>query len=118
MKCISKLSKFSVSLIILSLACCARAGITIGDLQCEHQRDPLGIDTRMPCLSWILESNQRNQAQTAYEVLASSSPEKLAAGQYDEWDSGKVLSGESINIDYGGKPLVSGQRIWWKARVW
>ena len=109
-----------IFLIILSLASCAslRAGVTIGDLRCEHQRNPLGIDTRQPCLSWILESNQRNQAQTAYEVLASSSPDNLAAGHFDEWDSGKVLSSDSINIAYGGKPLASGQRIWWKVRVW
>jgi alpha-L-rhamnosidase len=118
MKFISKSLKLSVSLVILGLACCARASITIDDLQCEYQKDPLGIDTRVPCLSWILESNQRNQSQTAYEVFASSSHEKLAAGQYDEWDSGKVPSSKSINIVYAGKLLVSGQRIWWKVRVW
>ncbi|HEY1786962.1 MAG TPA: family 78 glycoside hydrolase catalytic domain [Verrucomicrobiae bacterium] len=120
MTLISKRLKLLVFIIILSIACSATlmAGVTIDDLRCEYQKDPLGIDTRAPRLSWILESNQRDQAQTACEVLASSSPEKLAAGQFDEWDSGKVFSAESINIVYAGKALGSGQRIWWKVRVW
>lgn len=109
-----------ILLIILSLGCCAslRASVTIDDLRCEHQTNPLGIDTHVPCLSWILESNQRNETQTAYEVMASSSPDKLAKGDFDELDSGKVLSDESINIAYAGKPLTTGQRVWWKVRVW
>ena len=119
-----------IFLIILSLACSANlsagpvgqssrsAIFTIDDLRCEYQNNPLGIDTCAPRLSWILESKQRNQAQSAYEVLASSNPDKLAKGDFDEWDSGKILSSESIDIVYAGKPLTAGQRIWWKVRVW
>ena len=120
MKFISKCLTRSVVLIVFGLAGCARlrAGVTVDDLRCEYQTNPMGIDTIAPRLSWILESSRRNQAQTAYEVLASSSPDQLAAGRFDEWDSGKILSSESINIVYAGKPLASGQRIWWKVRVW
>lgn len=94
------------------------ADLTVDDLRCEYQKDPLGIDTPAPRLSWILESNQRGQAQTACQIMASSSPEKLARNDADEWDSGQVSSCESINITYAGKSLASGQRIWWKVRVW
>ncbi len=34
------------------------------------------------------------------------------------WDSGRVVSGETTWIEYGGKNLVSGQRVYWKVRVW
>lgn len=120
MKLFSKWLRHSLFLIALGLPCCMRlsASVAINDLQCEHQTNPLGIDIPAPRLSWILESKQRGQAQTAYEILASSSPDKLAVGKADEWDSGKVLSSESINIVYGGKPLASGQHTWWKVRVW
>jgi alpha-L-rhamnosidase len=120
MKFISNRLRDSALLLAFGLACCTRlrAGVAIDDLQCEHQKAPLGIETLVPRLSWILESNQRNQVQTAYEILASSSADNLAAGHFDEWDSGKISSSESINIAYAGKPLASGQRIWWKVRVW
>ena len=39
------------------------------NLRCEYQVNPLGIDEPRPRLSWILESPQRRQVQTAYQVL-------------------------------------------------
>ncbi len=56
--------------------------------------------------------------QTAYQVLAATSAEKLAAGQGDLWDSGRIASEETAWIAYGGTPLRSFQRVWWKTRVW
>ena len=34
------------------------------------------------------------------------------------WDSGKIESDLCIHIPYGGPELVSGQRVYWKVRVW
>ena len=36
----------------------------------------------------------------------------------DLWDSGKLTGDATTGIFYGGKPLVSHQRVWWKVRVW
>ena len=36
----------------------------------------------------------------------------------DLWDSGRVASTDSTWIRYGGKTLASGQRVYWKVRVW
>ena len=82
------------------------------------RENPLGIDTTQPRLSWVLESNQRGEMQTAYRVIASSSASKLARDDADLWDSGKVDSNQSINVVYAGRPLKSGERVWWKVRVW
>ena len=38
--------------------------------------------------------------------------------QGDLWDSGKVNADRSIQVPYGGKPLSSGELVWWKVRVW
>ncbi len=110
----------TISFLLIILLPCAKlnASITIENLRCEYQTNPLGIDTSAPRLSWILESRQRGQAQTAYEILASSSPDNLAPGKADDWDSGKVSSSESLNIVYAGRPLATGQRVWWKVRIW
>ena len=36
----------------------------------------------------------------------------------DLWDSGRVVSGQTTWVEYGGKPLRSGQRVYWKVRAW
>ena len=67
---------------------------------------------------WTLESPQRGQSQSAYQVLAASTPERLAKNQGDLWDSGQVSSHDSIQIPYGGRDLKSSQAVYWKVRVW
>lgn len=84
----------------------------------EYAENPLGIDVKKPRLSWELDSNDRGQKQTAYEVMVSSSLDKLNDGIGDIWETGKISSDQSINIEYGGKQLQSKQRYYWKVRVW
>ena len=99
------------------------AGIVSGPigvtrLRTEYRVNPLGIDVKQPRLEWWLASDQRAQKQTAYQVLVASSEAKLAAGQGDLWDSGKVASDRSIQVVYQGSPLGSRTRAFWKVRVW
>jgi alpha-L-rhamnosidase len=107
-----------VSALILSAGVKARAAVVLQDLRCEYRTNPLGVNTAHPRLSWVLESDHRGEAQSAYQVFASSSPGRLARGDTDLWDSGKVASGESVHVVYAGQLLRSGQRVWWKVRVW
>ncbi|MFC1724677.1 family 78 glycoside hydrolase catalytic domain [candidate division KSB1 bacterium] len=88
------------------------------NLRCEYLVNPLSIDETHPRLSWILMSDELNQVQTAYQILAASSPENLEKDKGDLWDTGEVESDRSNQIVYEGKPLKSGQRCYWKARVW
>ena len=96
----------------------ARAEVTPQDLTCEYRTEPLGIDVEKPRLGWTLRSDERGQRQTAYQVLVAGSPKLLEGDVADLWDSGKVISSESIGVTYAGKPLGSGQRVWWKVRAW
>jgi len=88
------------------------------DLRCEYRRDPLGIDSPRPRLSWTLASDGRAEVQSAYRILVARSPRLLDADRGDLWDSGKVRSAESLGIAYAGQPLRSGLRCYWKVRVW
>ncbi len=88
------------------------------ELSCEYAHNPLGIDTPAPRFSWILESNQRGQMQSAYRILVAGSVEKLDQNVGDKWDSGKVVFDDSVNIVYEGKPLSSAEKCYWKVRVW
>ncbi|MCX6997428.1 MAG: family 78 glycoside hydrolase catalytic domain [Kiritimatiellaeota bacterium] len=104
--------------------------VEVRDLRCEYLADPLGIDVAKPRLNWVIEDGgQRSEVrdqksavrglkQMAYQVLVASTPELLAKDQGDLWDSSKVASDQSIQVEYDGKPLVSRQQCFWKVRVW
>jgi alpha-L-rhamnosidase len=96
----------------------AAGSVRPADLRCEYVPNPLGLDVAEPRLFWKLQSSGRDQLQTAYRILAASSQNGLARDQGDLWDSGKVASGETIQIAYAGRPLQSSQRVFWKVRVW
>jgi len=85
-------------------------------LRCEYLVDPLGIDEARPRLSWLLESTEpgrRDEVQTAYHVIVGSEPHTN-----DVWDSGRVASDRTNQIEYEGPPLRSGQTCWWAVQVW
>jgi alpha-L-rhamnosidase len=69
-------------------------------------------------LSWIIESSRRGEQQTAFEILVSSSAEKLAKNQGDLWSTGKVSSNQTTQLEYSGKPLLSGSQCFWKVHIW
>lgn len=94
------------------------AGVNPAQLKCEYLTNPLGVEARRPRLSWVLESSERGQVQTAYQILVAGSLERLKADQADLWDSGRVASSQSVHVLYDGKPLTSGMRAWWKVRIW
>ncbi len=90
-------------------------------LRCEYKQEPLGIDVARPRLSWVPEgrpATARGLAQGAYQVLVASSPELLEAGRADLWDSGKVASAATAQVEYAGRALASAQRAGWKVRLW
>jgi len=66
----------------------------------------------------VLNSSQRGQGQTAYQILVASSAEKLHEDIGDRWDSGRVVSDRQVNVAYQGNPLASGETCWWKVRCW
>ena len=82
----------------------------------EQLNNPIGLDTSEPRFSWRLESDSKNVLQTGYHILVASTVENLKEGKADLWDSGKVNSGDSQWITYGGKPLKSNQRGYWSIK--
>lgn len=91
---------------------------TISHLTCEYNPNPLGIDVVQPRLGWQMHSPHRGKNQTAYQILAAPSEPGLDLATGLLWDSGKVQSDQSIHVMYQGQPLSSGQRVYWKVRVW
>jgi len=88
------------------------------DLKCEYLANPIGIDIRSPRFSWILDHQERNQYQSAYQVIVSSEKSLSLSEVGDMWDSGKIVSEKNYNIPYKGKPLISDSTYYWKVKWW
>ena len=88
--------------------------LTATHLRCEYRTNPLGIDSLAPRLSWELRSSRNGEVQRAYQIIATPNKD----GNNVLWDSGKVASADAIQVAYAGKKLTSGQRVFWRVRVW
>ncbi|WP_225871265.1 alpha-L-rhamnosidase [Pedobacter cryotolerans] len=92
--------------------------VSLQNTTCEMLVNPMGIDVVKPRFAWHIISAERNVMQTAYQILVSSTKEKLDANEGDLWDSGKVKEETSIHVKYDGKPLQSRLRAYWKVKTW
>lgn len=113
--------KQAFSCLVLAAAIAQAASLRPADLRTEYRKDPLGIDEMQPRLSWKLEAadpKARNLRQTAYRIIVSSSAALAASGRGDLWDTGRVASDQNVHVVYQGKPLASGQPVWWRVMVW
>lgn len=81
------------------------------ELKCEHQTNPLGISNRNPVFSWILDSNQENVRQTAYQA-------EVYEGEKQIWNSGKKMTDQSIDCTYSGPKLKPLTTYRWQVAVW
>jgi alpha-L-rhamnosidase len=92
--------------------------LKIENLRCEYLKNPINIDTDKPRFSWTLSSDARNQFQSAYQIIVSSTLENALKEIGDLWDSGKVDSAENLNVEYSGNVLKSFERYYWRVRCW
>jgi alpha-L-rhamnosidase len=86
-------------------------------LTCEHLVDPVAVEAGAPRLAWVLSASRAGELQTAYRVEVADSLGALAAGEL-RWDSGRVASGRTLGVAYGGTPLAPGAACVWRVTVW
>jgi len=103
---------------ILFINCTTYSSINIIQLRCEYLENPSGIDVPNPRLSWVLESTERGQEQKAYQIIVSSTEEKLLQDEGDLWNSKKIKTTQSNQVIYNGKLLNSRTQCFWKVRIW
>jgi alpha-L-rhamnosidase len=97
--------------VCLLLSLVAPAQLIVTNLLTENLSNPVGIGVSQPRFTWQLVSEKRNVEQTAYEV-------KVMDGMTVVWNSGRVMSDQSVHVIYDGSSLESGTRYNWKVRVW
>ena len=90
------------------------------DLTVELIREPetdVEIFDLNPEFGWTVSNEAK--FQSAYQLLVASSKEIIDANNGDVWDSKRVSSNVSTNVEYAGKnPLEVGKTYYWKVRIW
>lgn len=107
--------------LLFSVYCCSVMGQTEAiNLRCEYLKNPIGIDIQKPRLSWQLEvkDDAQNIMQQAYKIQISRTVDGFDKTKHLLWDSGKVLSDQSLHVEYKGGKLNSRDRLYWRVKVW
>ncbi len=92
--------------------------LKVSGLRCEYLNNPLSVNVEKPRLSWVIKSGNRGMLQAAYQIIVSDNLLELKNNNGNLWDSGRVESGSSIQIEYAGKKQKSDSRYFWKVRIW
>ena len=100
-----------VVLFLLAIANISFAQVVVKNLLTENLTNPIGLDEKLPRFSWQLSSDMRNSSQNAYEI-------KVSAGKTAVWNSGKIVTSQSVHVPYAGTALQSGKKYSWQVRVW
>jgi alpha-L-rhamnosidase len=93
-----------------------RSGLKVAGLKAEYKQNPIGIDQLKPRFFWLLESNLRNTMQTAYHIQVSLDRDFRKSDRM-VWDTGMIVSDQSIQVEYNGSALKTGTRYFWRVRV-
>ena len=85
-------------------------------LRTENLTNPLGINQERPEFSWQMPDAFIPHRQSAWQIQVAATPDFPADNLL--WDSGKVSSGSSFCHRFGGTPLKSRSRAFWRVRIW
>ncbi len=87
-------------------------------LRCAHLDNPLGVAPGRVRFGWQLPDTGGDCAQTAFQIQVFPNESLRLSSGTPSWDSGRVASGECLDIPYAGVALTPGGRYWWRVRVW
>jgi alpha-L-rhamnosidase len=92
--------------------------LLVQHLKCEYLSEPKGVEHSQPLLSWELDApGKKDVLQSAYRILVYESNNIPEKDKKPYWDSGKIKSGQSVNVAYAGKPLQSAKKYYWKVQL-
>lgn len=96
----------------------SQAQLRVGRLRCQHLVNPLGVEDSRPRLSWELNSDQQNVRQAFYRLWVAEDSMQVLQGKGMVWDSKRINSQSSIQIQYNGQRLQAARKYFWKVQVW
>ncbi len=105
-------------MLILALSACKKENLQNAPIDLtvsEGFLNPIGFYSAKPSFSWKLPAGIK--AQSAYSITMASSPD-LLPNKADLWESGKVVSDQTLFVKYQGKALESRDKVYWKVKFW
>jgi alpha-L-rhamnosidase len=87
------------------------------NLRVEYLKNPLSIDERKPRFSWEVDDPRRGAVQSAYRIRLVENFAALSEQSSAPWDTGKVMSSETNQIEYAGAPLEALHDYFWEVRT-
>ncbi len=112
------MKKFICVTFLQALVVCGFSQTKVSQLLCNNLSNPTGTSISGLQFSWQLQSDKRNITQTAYEIKVAGDLSHLSKQKKLEWNSGKILSDESVHINYKGSELQPAKKYFWQVRVW
>lgn len=91
------------------------APLAPSQLRCEYLNNPVAVDVTAPRFFWVLNHTERAQTQSAYQLQVSR---RTDFASEVAWDTGRVASAETIQVEYKGAPLSSDTDYYWRVRYW
>ena len=85
---------------------------TVVGVRFEHHREPLGVGTARPRVSWITETPATDWYQAGYEIEAYQPDGSIGER------TGRMVSGQSVLVPWPFSPLLSRERRLVRVRVW
>ena len=86
----------------------------ITDMRVNYEKNPSCIET--PAFSWCVSSGRRGAYQTGYRIRVSKSEHFKSEYSDLVWDSGAVVSSDSVNIPCGAE-LEEATRYYWNVTI-
>ena len=86
---------------------------SIKNLKVNSTEIPLAIEDAHPLFSWEMSSSTIGKSQSAYQIIVTRETDNKVI-----WDSGKVESGASNNIEYMGVALQPEMEYTWDVTAW
>ncbi|GGZ25377.1 alfa-L-rhamnosidase [Echinicola pacifica] len=113
---------FPLSLLLIAALClgCAKESQVDKPFDLEVSegfKNPIGFYDAKPTFSWKLPVEDEVKRQSAYQIVAASSPDLLPE-EADLWNSDKQSGSQSAWVDYNGSALSSRQKVYWQVRYW
>ena len=111
---------FTIFILSVFLGCTLKnkSPLTFEKMMVEYAQNPINIDNLHPQFSWVISSDERNQHQSAYRIFVSADRSTLYNNIGDFWDSGKIISSETIQHVLEADGLQSNQKYYWRVVVW
>jgi len=114
-----KMGKNLLLVFLLFLSACNKSpDIQVNDLRVEYMNNPLGVDIHVPRFSWQFVSKERNVNQQSCRIIVAETLSDINNEDGTIWDSGKIISGEAVNIEYKGRTLQSNKKYFWRVCIW